>query len=104
MVEDDDVMMSGPPFVEYDIAQFNDVRGPVGKAVEGSAFSGVCTKALQLKVQSQKTSGLLSLRESLRVKRSRAWAGKPLCSGAAWCGTSWRWPAMCLPLPLEWKT
>jgi hypothetical protein len=39
VVEDELVMVSGPPFVEYDVARFNDARGPVGKAVEGSAAS-----------------------------------------------------------------
>jgi hypothetical protein len=37
MVEDELVMVSGPPFVKYNVVQFNDARGPVGKVVEESA-------------------------------------------------------------------
>ena len=42
-----------------------------------------CMKTLQLKARSRKTSGLLLLRASSGVKKSRAWAGKASCSGAA---------------------
>jgi hypothetical protein len=42
-----------------------------------------CMKTLHLKARSRKTSGLLLLRASSGVKKSRAWASKASCSEAA---------------------
>jgi hypothetical protein len=63
-------------------------------------FSG-CTETLQSSARSRKTSGLLPLRASSEVTKSRVRVGGAFRSGTEWRCPLWRWPTLCSPPPLE---
>ncbi len=49
MVKDDMIIMCGPPFIKYNIAQFNGVvRGPMDEAV-GAVHKSLATNHLELR-------------------------------------------------------